>query len=82
MPNRFNDRWKRFKLIWTAVIPVAGAPGGPPLIADRRMMWGMSLDMRTWTINVERHPEQLPAELKAMMESFQREAQREQALKK
>ncbi len=19
MPNRFNDRWKRFKLIWTAV---------------------------------------------------------------
>jgi len=69
-----------FKL--PATIPAAGTPGGPPLASERKMMWGMPFDMRAWTINVERHPEQLPAEMKAQMESYQREAERQQARKK
>jgi hypothetical protein len=69
-----------FKL--PAPIPVAGTPGGPPLLSDRKFMWGMPFDMRAWTINLERHPEQLPAAMKAQMESYQQEAQRQQARKK
>lgn len=49
------------------------APPGP---SDRRIMWGMPLDTRTWIINLERHPEQVPAEMQAMMTQYQQEFQR------
>ncbi len=61
-----------FKL--PAVIPNAGTPGGPPLPGDRRILWGMPFDMRAWIVNLERHPEQLPAEMQAMMEKYQQQA--------
>ena len=67
-----------FKL--PAPIPVAGTPGGPPLVSDRKLMWGMPFDMRGWTVNLERHPEQLPAAMKAQIEKFQEQAK--QARKK
>jgi len=69
-----------FKL--PAPIPVAGTPGGPPLVSERKLMWGMPFDMRAFTINLERHPEQLPAAIKAQIEKFQQEARRQQARKK
>jgi len=38
--------------------------------------------MRAWTVEIERHPEQLPAAMKAMMEKFQEQWRREHAAKK
>ena len=55
-------------------IPSAGTPGGPPIESDRRVMWGMPLDLRAWTVNVERHPDRLPAEMHALMQKFQQQS--------
>jgi hypothetical protein len=63
-------------------IPAAGAPGGPPRPSDTKEMWGMPFDMRTWAINSERHPDRLPAEIKAMMDKFQEQMREAQAKKK
>jgi Dolichyl-phosphate-mannose-protein mannosyltransferase len=53
-------------------LPTAGTPGGPPPASQRRIMWGLPFDLRSWTINVERHPERLEVELKALMKQFQK----------
>lgn len=52
-------------------VPAPGAPGGPPVPSERKMMWGLPFDLRAWTLNVERHPEQLPAAMQALMRQFQ-----------
>jgi hypothetical protein len=65
-----------------APIPAAGTPGGPPAPSDRRIMWGLPFDYRSWAINVERHPERLPAEMQEMMKKFQEQAQQKQAQQK
>ena len=59
----------------------AGQPGGPPAERDRRIMWGMPLDARTWMVEVERHPERLIPELQALIDKFTRQAQEQQAAK-
>jgi hypothetical protein len=55
-------------------IPSTGTPGGPPLPSQRRLIWGMPFDLRAWSVKVERHPEQLPAEMQALMKKFQQQA--------
>ena len=62
-------------------LPAAGTPGGPPPASQRRIMWGLPFDMRSWTINVERHPERLDVEMKALMKQFQNSAQKEASKK-
>lgn len=54
-----------------APIPAAGTRGGPPVETERRIMWGMPLDLRAWAVNVERHPEQLPDEMRILMGKLQ-----------
>jgi hypothetical protein len=34
-------------------------------------MWGLPFDIREWTINVQRHPEQLRDALPVLMRKFQ-----------
>jgi Dolichyl-phosphate-mannose-protein mannosyltransferase len=60
-------------------IPSPGTPGGPPATSQRRIMWGMPLDLRAWSVNAERHPEHLPAEMQALMQKFQEQAQKKSA---
>ncbi len=55
-------------------IPPAGAPGGPPIESQRRLMWGMPFDLRSFAVNVERHPEQLDSQLQTFMQKFQRQS--------
>ena len=62
-----------FKL--PATIPAAGAYGGPPALADRKILFGMPVDLREWAVNSERHPEQLPESMQAMIRKFQQQAQ-------
>ena len=52
-------------------IPTAGSPGGPPAPQDRRIMWGIPMDLRAFSVNLERHPEQTEAQLRLMMQKFQ-----------
>lgn len=68
-----------FKL--PARIPSDGTPGGPPAISERKIIWGMPLDLRAWAVNAERHPERLPAEMQALMRKFQEQAQQQSAKK-
>jgi Dolichyl-phosphate-mannose-protein mannosyltransferase len=58
-----------------AAIPSAGTPGGPPVASKRELMWGLPFDLRAWAINLQRHPERLPAEMQELMQKFQRQAQ-------
>jgi hypothetical protein len=44
-------------------IPKAGEPGGPPLAADQRLLFGTAFDLREFALEMERHPEKLPAAL-------------------
>jgi hypothetical protein len=60
-------------------IPPAGAPGGPPALAQRKIMWGMQMDLRAWVLNLERHPEQLPAAIAAQMEQYRQMQQQKAA---
>jgi 4-amino-4-deoxy-L-arabinose transferase-like glycosyltransferase len=60
-------------------IPAAGTPGGPPLPRERRMMWGMPVDLRAWAVNVERHPERFPVEIQNLMQKFQQQSQHQGA---
>jgi hypothetical protein len=41
-------------------IPPAGTPGGPPTASERKVPFGMPQDTRAFTLNLSRHPEQLP----------------------
>ncbi|MBV9767005.1 MAG: glycosyltransferase family 39 protein [Acidobacteriaceae bacterium] len=52
-------------------VPSIGKSNGPPVPTGQRIMWGMPFDLRAWAINVERHPERLPSELKILMQKFQ-----------
>jgi Dolichyl-phosphate-mannose-protein mannosyltransferase len=58
-------------------IPPAGTPDGPPAAAERRLMWGMPVNLRDWSVNVERHPERLPVEMQALIKKFQRQSQQQ-----
>ena len=49
-----------------ADIPADGAPGGPPLQADRRMFLGMPFDFKVVMLGVVRHPETIPDVMKQM----------------
>ncbi len=62
-------------------IPAPGSPGGPPVLAARRILWGLPMEMRSWMVDMERHPEELPMKLRLMMETYQQQS-REQAKKK
>lgn len=42
-----------------AQIPAAGSPGGPPLPADQREMFGQKIDFRPLVIDFVNHPEKL-----------------------
>lgn len=57
------------------VLPGPGMPGGPPAASQRMTMWGMPVDLRSWAIDVDRHPEQLRPRLDILMKAFmQRQA--------
>ncbi len=55
-------------------MPVAGTPGGPPPLSQRKIMWGSQFDLRGWMVNAERHPERLSAEMQTLMQSFQQQS--------
>jgi Dolichyl-phosphate-mannose-protein mannosyltransferase len=49
-----------------AVIPRAGAPGGPPPPSQQKIFLGTPEDMRVAYLNLTRHPEQFPQYCKKM----------------
>jgi hypothetical protein len=53
-------------------IPPAGAPGGPPRPADRRMFLGMPFDLRAMQLQISRHPETIPGVMREMQARFAR----------
>jgi hypothetical protein len=55
-----------------AVIPPAGAVGGPPLPAERRIFLGgpTGFDMRTMFLGVIRHPETIPDVMAKMQADY------------
>jgi hypothetical protein len=60
-------------------IPPAGQPGGPPPASQRKILWGMPFDLRSFAVNVERHPERLSTEMQELVQQFQQQAQQGQA---
>ena len=58
-------------------IPPAGTRGGPPLPPECKIMWGMPFDLRTWAVNVERHPERFAVEMQNLMQKFQQQSQQQ-----
>ncbi len=54
-----------------STIPAVGQPGGPPAAADRKILWGMPFDLRSFAVDVERHPDRLFAGMQEMMEKMQ-----------
>jgi 4-amino-4-deoxy-L-arabinose transferase-like glycosyltransferase len=58
-------------------IPAAGVPSGPPAVSQRKQFLGMPEDMRVTTINLYRHPDQLPqycAHVEAQIREYLRKA--------
>jgi len=53
-----------------APIPAAGAPGGPPKPSERTLQWGMPIDMRTFAVMIERHPEHFERDMRDMGEKM------------
>jgi Dolichyl-phosphate-mannose-protein mannosyltransferase len=51
-------------------IPEAGSLGGPPLASDRREFAGAPFDIRSFFLNVIRHPEKLPQAMEEIMARF------------
>lgn len=51
-------------------LPPAGSPGGPPSPEQRRLIFGLLFDMRTLTINLTHHPEQLPTAFAELEKRF------------
>lgn len=41
------------------MIPPPGAPGGPPLPADRKLLFGLPIDLRAALVEASQHPERL-----------------------
>jgi hypothetical protein len=61
-----------YAVLMPAVIPPAGAPGGPPLPADRRVFLGgpTGFDMRTMFVGLIRHPETIPDVMAKMQADY------------
>jgi hypothetical protein len=55
------------------LLPPPGAPGGPPPPSARKLMWGVSFDLRAFALDAERHPDALPAKIHAIMRQFQQQ---------
>jgi hypothetical protein len=58
-----------------ATIPPAGAPGGPPPVAARRMFLGIPFDIRQLFLGLVRRPEDIPKVLADMMATWQKQMQ-------
>ena len=61
-----------YAVLMPAVIPEAGAAGGPPLPAARRIFLGgqTGFDMRTMFLGVIRHPETIPDAIAKMQANY------------
>ena len=61
-----------YAVLMPAVIPPAGAAGGPPLPAARRIFLGgpAGFDMRTMFLGVIRHPETIPDVIAKMQADY------------
>ena len=60
-PHEMIARGSMWAVHLPSTIPAAGAPGGPPTAAQRKPFLGMPMDTRVPTINLFRHPDQLPS---------------------
>ena len=56
-------------------LPQPGQPGGPPAPSERKILWGMPLDIRSFAVSVERHPERMAADMEAMGKKMQQTIQ-------
>jgi len=56
-------------------IPPQGQPGGPPAPSERKILWGMPMDIRGFAVSVERHPERMAADMEAMGKKMQQTMQ-------
>jgi len=56
-------------------LPQPGQPGGPPAPSERKILWGMPLDIRSFAVSVERHPERMAADMEAMGKKMQQTMQ-------
>ncbi|HMF74388.1 MAG TPA: glycosyltransferase family 39 protein [Bryobacteraceae bacterium] len=52
-------------------IPPPGAPNGPPLLNERKRMWGMPFDVRARSMELARNPDRLEAELQSFLHEFE-----------
>lgn len=48
-------------------IPAAGMSGGPPLPSQRRNMWGTPFDIRSFAIDLMRHPQTAEAKMQELV---------------
>ena len=60
-------------------VPQQGQPGGPPAPTGRKILWGMPLDLRSFAVSVERHPERMAAEMEEMGTEMQQMMQDQRA---
>jgi hypothetical protein len=56
-----------------ASIPAPGQPNGPPAPSNRKILWGAPIDLRSFAVQVERHPEHMAEDMRAMGEKMQKE---------
>jgi hypothetical protein len=52
------------------LLPQPGRPGGPPLPAERKLLWGLPFDMRGFMVQIERHPERLQSDIQELMKKM------------
>jgi hypothetical protein len=52
-------------------IPQPSQPGGPPVPEERKLLWGMPIDIRSFAVTVERHPERMAADMETMGKKMQ-----------
>lgn len=55
-----------------ATIPPAGAPGGPPPVEARRLLWGMPFEMRGFFQRLARRPEDIPQVLEDQRQEWEK----------
>jgi hypothetical protein len=60
-------------------LPQPGQPGGPPAPSERKILWGMPMDIRTFAVSVERHPERMAADMETMGKKMQQMMQDQQS---
>jgi Dolichyl-phosphate-mannose-protein mannosyltransferase len=63
-------------------LPRQGQPGGPPAPSERKILWGMPLDIRSFAVSVERHPERMAADMEEMGKKMTQMMQDQKAGKK